>query len=102
MKGERTLGICCESMARRINSFVVKSIFSKTCRSAGRLIYFIASPPEIAAGNGQSPSADCLPFAKTALEKDDRAMGGQTNFGFVCPGRMTTARIALDLSSGKK
>jgi hypothetical protein len=34
-----------------------------------------------------------------SLTNDDRAMGGQTNFEFVCPGRMTTARIAFERSS---
>jgi hypothetical protein len=33
------------------------------------------------------------------LKKDDRAMGGRTNFEFACLGRMTTARIAFERSS---
>jgi len=31
----------------------------------------------------------------------DRAMGGQTNFEFACPGRMTIVRLASGSASGK-
>jgi hypothetical protein len=58
-------------------------------------------------GRSRAPVTPCHPQVHRRFQfpwhygKSDRAMGGQTNCEFACPGRMTIARLAPDLSGGK-